>query len=417
MESIIPSRKLDDYVLGPMLGKGFFGHVRIATRVDNTNVKYAIKYMKIGKPHSKENLLQMLQQEATLQIIRHPNILQVYSINSEGYYEKYYPEVKRIPVVYAVMQLAQGGDLFDFLTSTGALSEDMARFFFIKILNTIEYLHYSGIAHRDIKLENILLDQDFNPLLTDFGLSRKLSEIGFVTNNPSHRVGTERTMSPELLGNGFHSAIKDDLFALGYLLFMMVARHPPFLSTGINNEHYRLLRENRVLEYWKDVDSVHSSKWCSDNFKHLITIMLAFNMTVRLSTAEIRAHPWMQGSIPSEAEVKYEFQQRQVTALECQIKQAQARKKRKDEIQKNENAQKKRFGPHKSNRSMTLQGSGEGISQTRGKRIRIKDFGEPTKRKPTIFISGESVEDIAIALISFFSSAKSIKINQSEHKV
>jgi serine/threonine protein kinase len=119
-----------------------------------------------------------------------------------------------------VMQLAWGGDLFDFPTSTGGVSEDIARFFFVKVLSAVEHLHYLGIAHKDIKLENILIDQDFNPLLTDFGFSCKLSEIGFVTSNPSHKVGTERNMSPELLANGFHSAIKDDLFGLGYLLFL-----------------------------------------------------------------------------------------------------------------------------------------------------------------------------------------------------
>lgn len=121
----------------------------------------------------------------------------------------------------------------------------------------------------------------------------------------------------------------------------------------------------------------------------------------------------MQGSVPSEAEVKHEFEQRQHTALESQIKKAQARKQRKDEMRKNDNAQKKGFGPHKMNRSV-IQESEESTKQI-DKKIRIKEFGEPTKRKSTVFISGENVEGIAIALISFFSSAKSIKINQTKY--
>lgn len=420
MESTIPTRKLDDYILGPMLGKGFFGHVRIAKKMSDSSARYAIKYMKIGKPHSRDNLIQMLQQEAALRNVSHPNILQVYSINGEGSYEKIGAEGRKIPVVYAVLQLARSGDLFDFLVSSGGFGEDVARFFFARVLSSVEHLHFLGIAHRDLKLENVLLDLNFNPLLTDFGLCRYLCEIGFTTNHPANRVGTERSMSPELFAGQRHSPVKDDLFALGYLLFMMVARHPPFMSTSVNNDHYRLLRENKVLDYWKAIDSLHSPKWCTDNFKHLITILLAVDMTIRPSIAEIKAHPWMQGTVPSEAAIKQEFEQRQVSTIEHQIKEAQARKLRKEEARKKENARTQRagFGPHTLKRSVTVQASAnaESTPQKAAKKIKVKNF-EPTQHKPTVFMSQENVEDIAVALISFFSSAKSIKIDQSKYKV
>lgn len=421
METSSPIRKIDNYILGSMLGKGFFGHVRAARKLNESTLDYAIKYMKIGKPHSKENLTQLLRQEAMLQKLRHRNILKIYEVNSDGLYEKIESEPKKIPVAYVVLQLARSGDLFDFVAGSGGLSENVARFYFVQILNAVEYLHSLGIAHRDIKPENILLDRNFNPLLTDFGLCKKLSETGFTTNSPMQKVGTERCMSPELLAGFKHSPVKDDLFALGYLLFILVARHPPFLSASITNAHYRLLKENKVLEYWKAIDSIHPPGWCTDDFKHLITLMFSFDMTIRPSIAEIRAHPWVQGQMPTEAEVRQEFEQRQAFTLEHQLKEARERKQRKEEAKRRGNAKglRKGFGPHKLKRSVTAQATGEAdVTQLRmTKKLKVEDFGEASSHKPTILMSEETVNDIETALISYFASAKSIKIDQNKYKV
>ena len=401
-----------------MLGKGFFGHVRVAKKVDDPNLNYAIKYMKVGQPHKKETLVKCLQQELILERLRHDNILRIHSVNSEGVYEKSGKDSKKIPVVYAVIQLARRGDLFDFVTSSGSLNEDVARFYFSKILNAMEYLHYSGIAHRDMKPENILLDQNYNPLLTDFGLSKYLSEIGFITIDPSNKVGTERSMAPELINGTLHSPMKDDLFALGYLLFMIVAGHPPFMSASLTNEHYKLLRENRILDYWKTIDSLHASRWCSDPFKHLITAMLAFDMTVRPSISELRAHPWMKGPIPNENEVKLEFERRQQCTLQHQIKEAKARKAKKQEAKTRDNkiGMKKLLAPHRLKASIK-QSAGMGDESRLANDPNIMNFGKLSNHRPTIFISQETIKDIEHGLKLFFAAAKSIKTNHNKHKV
>ena len=416
MKSAVPSRMIDDYVLGPMLGKGCFGHVRIAKKMSDPNYSYAIKYMKIGKPNTKEILVQSLERESILQKLNHSNILRIYQINSEGIYEKNVDGEAKIPVVYAIMQLARSGDLFDFVASSGGLSEPVARFYFCQIINALEYIHSLGIAHRDMKPENVLLDQNYNGLLTDFGLSKSLSEVGFTTQDPIDKVGTERCMSPELYGGAVHSPIKDDLFALGYLLFMLVARHPPFMSASLMNEYYKLLKENKVLEYWKAIDSLHQPKWCSDEFKHLITIMLTFDMTIRPSIPEIRAHPWMKGPVPTEAEIISEFEKRQTNTLEYQKTEARKRKEKKlcQNNSKPSEKIKKLFAPHHLKRSVA-QASSLGDDCILLKIL--KEFGEPKKHKPTILMSQESVQDIELGLLSFFSAAKSVKINQKKYKV
>ena len=85
---------------------------------------------------------------------------------------------KGTSVVYAVLQLARTGDLFDFLASFGGLSEKFARFYFLQLLDAVEFLHVSGHAHRDIKPENILLDNNYSLLLSDFGFCKKLLAVG-----------------------------------------------------------------------------------------------------------------------------------------------------------------------------------------------------------------------------------------------
>jgi serine/threonine protein kinase len=434
MRSFVPIRRIDGYLLGNILGKGSFGHVRIATKLGDTIPKYAVKYMKVGKLHSKETLLKSLQQELVLHKLDHPNILRIHDASSEGVYEKTNPEVVKTPVVYAVLQLARTGDLCDFVAGSGELSEKTARWFFNQILDAVEYLHFSGLAHRDIKPGNILLSQNYHPLLTDFGMSSSLSDVGFITEDPRDRVGTERCMAPELFVGFKHSPVKDDLFALGYSLFILVAKHPPFFSASINDEHYKLLKDNRVLDYWRAIDSAHTQGWCSDDFKHLITLMLTYDMTVRPSVAEIRAHPWTLGELPNETEVISEFEARQLDAIEYQKKQAIARKVKKDKQREyndrklpedtdEKEEQDKRKRKNKAFGARFKKPTKRGVEEEKKVSVIyaankiIKEVDDPKECKPTILMSQESIPLIEATLMAFFSTQKCVKPKEKKYEV
>jgi len=414
MEPTQHTRKIDDYILGPNLGKGFFGHVRVATKSGDTT-QYALKYMKLNDAYDKPRLMQTLRQECALQKFKHSNILRIYFASANGIYERVKNnEVKRTPVLYLVLQLARSGDLFDFITSSGGVSERIARLYFTQILGAVEHVHSIGMAHRDIKPENILLDQNYSALLTDFGLSKKLSELGFITNDPSNRVGTERCMSPELFAGKKHSPIKDDLFALGYLLFMLVARHPPFLLPSSANEHYRMLMENKIKEYWEAIDTLHPPLWCSEEFKHLVTVMLSFDITIRPSISEIRAHPWIGGEMATEDEVIAEFEKRQVLAIEYQKKEAQKRKLRKRKQKEDEVSSKASyFGYRPLKRSVDIVSSNIKLKSKK----KIEKFGDPRQYRPTLLISQENIEDIEVALVAYFGVSKEVKVSDKSFKV
>ena len=79
--------------------------------------------------------------------------------------------------MYAVYEVALGGELFQFV-ALGPLPENMVRMFFKQLMTAIEYIHSQGVYHRDLKLENILLNGNLELMIADFGLSKKIKKEG-----------------------------------------------------------------------------------------------------------------------------------------------------------------------------------------------------------------------------------------------
>ena len=106
--------------------------------------------------------------------LKHPNIYKILGVG-EGEFNPQNGE-KPYHVLFILMEYAENGELFDLISSTGKFSEDVARYFFIQLLYTLNYMHNKAqICHRDIKPDNILIDKDFNLKVADFGFATKLS--------------------------------------------------------------------------------------------------------------------------------------------------------------------------------------------------------------------------------------------------
>lgn len=95
-----------------------------------------------------------------------------------------------------------------------------------------------------------------------------------------------------------------DLFALGIILFILYAGHPPFAQAHPTDTHYKLLVTNRADLFWKYHSKGKEDNFFSENFKDLITNMLQAQANQRLNIADIIGHPWMQEPIASVQEVK-----------------------------------------------------------------------------------------------------------------
>jgi serine/threonine protein kinase len=132
---------------------------------------------------------------------------------------------------YILLEWAENGDLFDFTIGLQEpIGEQLARYYFLQILSATEYLHMDQkIVHRDFKLENILVDGNFNLKICDFTLAKTVAE-GSIVGVFYSNVGTERYMAPEIHEGKPYKGTTTDIFALGVILFVLVTGVMPFHS-------------------------------------------------------------------------------------------------------------------------------------------------------------------------------------------
>jgi serine/threonine protein kinase len=197
------------------------------------------------------------------------------------------------------LELVQGGELFDFVALTGAYKEDVARYYFRQLIEGLDSVHQKGITHRDLKPENILYDADFNLKIADFGFAASMDgRDGSYLQRTI--LGTFGYMAPEIFLQrhahyGKYNGAQVDLFASAIILFIMVAGHPPFSRADPNSDKfYHKIFVNRPEIFW-DLNCSGKKRglaYFSQEFKNLITNMLQYDPTHRLSLEEIKSHPW-----------------------------------------------------------------------------------------------------------------------------
>ena len=145
-------------------------------------------------------------------------------------------------------------------------------------------MHQKNIAHRDLKLDNMLIDDDMNIKILDFGLSRQHKTNGLIDS-----VGTPFYMAPELHEKRVHNGSEVDVFALGVILFSIVAGKFPFKKATRSNNLYKLIWTGQISTFFEK----HHATQLTDEFKDLIIRMLDFDGSKRPTIDEIRNHPWM----------------------------------------------------------------------------------------------------------------------------
>lgn len=169
------------------------------------------------------------------------------------YYFKEHSELmyKAKLVSYCVLEFASKGDLYELLVAGKAgFSEKIARHLFKEILTGLDHFHLNGYAHRDLKLENILIGELNKLKLTDFGFAAPIhgrDQSGFLKTS----LGTLGYKAPELLSHRSYRGQNADVFSAGVILFMLVFHHCPFKEALRTDPIYKCIVNNRSDLFWR----------------------------------------------------------------------------------------------------------------------------------------------------------------------
>lgn len=183
--------------------------------------------------------------------MNHPNIVKV-----RGYTPKPIPIKQSTGTVEALvlgLEYAPSGDLFKFIKNS-PFQGRVARYYFRQLIQAVEFMHDSAIAHRDIKLENLLLDADFNLKIADFGYST--INLGFSVDPLGTPIYQAPETRPDLESDGLaalpYESKKVDVFNCGAVLFMLITGKSPLIDTyGFDTSRF-LWSRGTSDAYWEN---------------------------------------------------------------------------------------------------------------------------------------------------------------------
>ncbi|KAK9051874.1 hypothetical protein SSX86_028502 [Deinandra increscens subsp. villosa] len=261
----------DVYTLGQKLGQGQFGTTYLCTEMA-TGIDYACKSISKRKLISKEDLEDVRREIQIMHhLAGHKNIVTIKGAYEDPLY------------VHIVMELCNGGELFDRIIQRGHYSERKAAELTKIIVGVVEACHSLGVMHRDLKPENFLLvnrDDDFSLKAIDFGLSVFFKPGQTFTDV----VGSPYYVAPEVLLK--HYGPEADVWTAGVILYILLSGVPPFWAETQQGIF------DAVLKGYIDFDS---DPWplISNSAKDLITKMLCSRPSDRLTAHEVLCHPWI----------------------------------------------------------------------------------------------------------------------------
>ncbi|KDP25157.1 hypothetical protein JCGZ_24259 [Jatropha curcas] len=267
---------MDKYELVKDLGAGNFGVARLL-RHKETKQLVAMKYIERGQKIDENVAREIINHRS----LRHPNIIR-------------FKEVVLTPTHLAiVMEYAAGGELFDRICTAGRFSEDEARYFFQQLISGVDYCHFMQICHRDLKLENTLLDGSPAPRLKicDFGYSKS----SLLHSRPKSTVGTPAYIAPEVLSRREYDGKLADVWSCGVTLYVMLVGAYPFEDQNDPRNFRKTIQRIMAVQY-KIPDYVHVSQEC----RHLLSRIFVANPSRRITIKEIKSHPWFLKNFPKE---------------------------------------------------------------------------------------------------------------------
>eukprot|EP00210_Caulerpa_lentillifera_P007804 g7448.t1 len=278
-----PQRGADRYQKIKDINSGSFGFVELAKDL-LTGQNVAIKHIERGPKINKHVRNEIMNHRSLL----HHHVIQ---------FKECFLTDKHLCIV---MEYAPGGDMLEFIRKRRGLNESEARWFFQQLIIGLDYCHRMGVASRDIKLENTLLDDSPWPMLKicDFGYSKHEQ----FNSAPVSRVGTPAYLAPEVITNkkdDQYDGKKADIWSCGVFLYVMLFSAYPFDSRADRGAHDKLQRMiTRIVEcQFKLPDGANLTAALKD----LLYKILVKDPLQRISIEGIMKHPWFLKSLPQGA--------------------------------------------------------------------------------------------------------------------
>ncbi|KAI5106782.1 serine/threonine-protein kinase SIK1 isoform X1, partial [Silurus meridionalis] len=246
------------------LGKGNFAVVKLA-RHKVTKTQVAIKIIDKTRLNSS-NLEKIYREVQIMKLLNHPHIIKLYQV------------METKDMLYIVTEYAKNGEMFDYLTSNGRMSEAEARKKFWQILTAVDYCHRHHIVHRDLKTENLLLDANMNIKLADFGFGNFYN-----AGEPlSTWCGSPPYAAPEVFEGKEYEGPQLDIWSLGVVLYVLVCGSLPFDGESLPTLRQRVTEGRFRIPFFM-----------SEDCENLIRKMLVVDPAKRISIAQIKQHRWM----------------------------------------------------------------------------------------------------------------------------
>lgn len=268
--------RFGNYILGSTLGEGEFGKVKLGWRKDGKLPnQVAIKLIKRDTIIKDSELEIKIHREInSLKIINHPNIVNLVEVMKSGKY------------IGIVLEYASGGELFDYILNHKYLKENIAKKFFAQLVSGVDYLHSKGLIHRDLKLENLLLDKNKNIIITDFGFVNSFTNGSLMKTS----CGSPCYAAPELvLTQTPYQGKKVDIWSLGIILYAMLAGYLPFDDDPSNEDGSDIIK----LYHYICKTPLTFPEYISPLPRDLLRKIIIPDPKKRIDINAIRNHPWL----------------------------------------------------------------------------------------------------------------------------
>ncbi|XP_062108901.1 CBL-interacting serine/threonine-protein kinase 1 [Humulus lupulus] len=264
-----PGMRLGKYELGRTLGEGNFGKVKLAHDHKSGNL-FALKILQKNRIINLNITDQIKREIATLKLLKHPNIVRLHEVLASK------------TKIYMVLEYVTGGELFDRIANKGKVTEAQGRKLFQQLIDGVSYCHSKGVFHRDLKLENVLVDAKGNIKISDFGLSALPQH--FRDDGLLHTTcGSPNYVAPEILANRGYDGATSDIWSCGVILYVILTGYLPFDDRNLAVLYQKILKGEALIP-----------KWLSPGAQNMIRRILDPNPVTRITMESIKSDEWFQ---------------------------------------------------------------------------------------------------------------------------